>query len=161
MRSVTVLFVDDEARSLAALERHLVKEPYAKRFAHSARKALEIMAEEPVHVIVCDMRMPEMDGLTLLRKVKGLYPETVRVVLSAVTQVAQILPCINSGEVFRYVAKPLEPAEFRRTLRDAIARHLSLREQRELVERLRNSNEELKSALEKCEGEEERDRGNP
>jgi len=136
MRSVTVLFVDDEARSLAALERHLVKEPYAKRFAHSARKALEIMAEEPVHVIVCDMRMPEMDGLTLLRKVKGLY-------------------------VFRYVAKPLEPAEFRRTLRDAIARHLSLREQRELVERLRNSNEELKSALEKCEDEEEKDRGNP
>lgn len=146
MKDITILFVDDEQNILNALERNLLKEPYKKRFAGSGKAALDIMAAEPVHVIVSDMKMPEMDGLTLLREVKEKYPETVRVVLSGFTQVAQIIPAINTGEIFRYVTKPLEPVEFRETLQEAVNFYLLNRDRKELVDKLQRQNEELQIA---------------
>jgi len=149
MKDVTILFVDDEANILKSLRRSLLKEPYGKRFAGSGREALEILEKEPVHVIVCDMKMPEMDGLTLLRKVKERHPEVVRMVLSgAATDVFQLVEAINTGEIFRYVLKPLEPSVFKETLRAAIDHYLIHRDRRELVERLERRNRELEVALE-------------
>jgi YesN/AraC family two-component response regulator len=96
MNVMNVLFVDDETYTLRAIERLLRKEGFGKYFADSAARALQIMAEVPIHIIVADIRMPEVDGLTLLIKVKEKYPETVRLALSACTQTAQLLPCINT-----------------------------------------------------------------
>ena len=62
----TVLFVDDEAQVLRSLRRGLLDEPYDTLFATSAEKALQIMDENQVHVIVTDMRMPVISGLQLL-----------------------------------------------------------------------------------------------
>jgi response regulator RpfG family c-di-GMP phosphodiesterase len=52
------------------------------------------------------MRMPEMDGLTLLKEVKGKYPMTVRIVLSGYTQLQQILATINQVDIFKFITKP-------------------------------------------------------
>jgi DNA-binding NtrC family response regulator len=121
MEKRTVLFVDDEENVLSALRRGLLDEPYHTLFAHSGREALEILARSPVHVIVTDMRMPEMGGLDLLRTVKREYPHVVRMVLSGYTQVTTLLTAINQGEVFRFVTKPwrLED-EFKPAVREAV-----------------------------------------
>ncbi len=121
MEKRTVLFVDDEENVLSALRRGLLDEPYNTLFAHSGREALEILARSPVHVIVTDMRMPEMSGLDLLRTVKREYPHIVRMVLSGYTQVTTLLTAINQGEVFRFVTKPwrLED-EFKPAVREAV-----------------------------------------
>ncbi len=121
MEKRTVLFVDDEENILSALKRGLLDEPYNTLFARSGREALEILARSPVHVIVTDMRMPEMAGLDLLRTVKQDYPHVVRMVLSGYTQVTTLLTAINQGEVFRFVTKPwrLED-EFKPAVREAI-----------------------------------------
>jgi two-component system response regulator HupR/HoxA len=121
MEKRTVLFVDDEENVLSALRRGLLDEPYNLLFARSGREALEILAHSPVHVIVTDMRMPEMSGLDLLRIVKKEYPHVVRMVLSGYTQVTTLLTAINQGEVFRFITKPWRlDDEFKPAVREAV-----------------------------------------
>jgi putative nucleotidyltransferase with HDIG domain len=79
-----ILFVDDEPRVLEGLEDLLARHrrKWEMGFAPGGAAALERMRQTPYDVIVTDMRMPEMDGATLLRIVKDEHPETVRFVLS-------------------------------------------------------------------------------
>ena len=106
MEKRTVLFVDDEENILKSLRRGLIDEPYSKLFANSGREALEILREKEVHVVVTDMRMPEMSGLDLLRSIKKDYPKITRMVLSGYTQVSTLLTAINEGEIFKFITKP-------------------------------------------------------
>jgi len=106
MRNTTVLFVDDEAGILNAIRRIVINENYLSLYADSGQKALEIMKKTTVSVLVADISMPGMDGLSLLRQTKELYPDVVRIVLSGCTQILDILPIINQGEIFRFITKP-------------------------------------------------------
>jgi DNA-binding NtrC family response regulator len=82
MSNYDVLFVDDEPNALEAFERQLRKR-FSIRTAESAREALKILEKYgPCAVIVSDMRMPGMDGIQLLSRVKDLYPDTVRIMLT-------------------------------------------------------------------------------
>jgi CheY-like chemotaxis protein len=103
----TVLFVDDDEPTLRSLERGLLDESYNKLFAKSSKEALEILPCEDVHVIVTDMRMPEMTGLELLRIVRKEYPNIVGIVLTGYELDAELQKAVENGEVFKLVAKPL------------------------------------------------------
>lgn len=106
-----VLFVDDEPNILNAIKRAVLDETFDARFALCGQEALEILENESIGVIVTDIRMPGMDGLTLLRKVKEKYPETVRIVLSGYTQLGQVIATINQGEIFQFITKPWKMEE--------------------------------------------------
>ncbi|NCC51845.1 MAG: response regulator [Spartobacteria bacterium] len=143
-----VLFVDDEVNILHSLERFLLHEPYQQRFVDSGQKALELLRQESFQVVVSDLRMPVMDGLTLLRTVKEEHPDILRMVLTGYTQVPQILATINSGEIYRYLTKPLnQPEEIITTLRQALDYQRLRRDRLELVENLEKRNTELEAAL--------------
>lgn len=121
MEQRTVLFVDDDERLLASLKRGLLDEPYNALFVGSGKEALQILGQQEIHVLVTDMRMPEMGGLQLLREVKQRYPHVVRMVLSGYTQVTTVLTAVNQGEVFRYITKPWKlDEEFKPMIREAI-----------------------------------------
>jgi len=121
MENRTVLFVDDEEKVLSSLKRGLLDESYNKLFATSGKEALELLKQNEVHVIVTDMKMPEMTGLDLLRIVKQEYPHIVRVVLSGYTQITTLLTAINQGEIFRFITKPWKlEEEFKGVVRQAI-----------------------------------------
>ncbi len=121
MEEKTVLFVDDEEKLLNSLRRGLFDEPYHTLFANSGKKALEILEHNEVHVLVTDMRMPEMGGLDLLKIVKEQYPRIVRMVLSGYTQVTTLLTAINQGEIYKFVTKPWKlEEEFKPSIREAI-----------------------------------------
>jgi two-component system, NtrC family, response regulator HupR/HoxA len=121
MEKRTVLFVDDEEKILTSLKRGLLDEPYNTLFANSGKEALEVLEKKEVHVIVTDMRMPEMGGLELLKAVKEKHPTIVRMVLSGYTQVSTVLTAINQGEIFRFITKPwnLED-EFKPAIQEAV-----------------------------------------
>lgn len=117
----TILFVDDEVRLLRSIQRGLLDEPYNLLFAESGQEALKLLEENQVHIIVTDMRMPEMSGLDLLRIVKEKYPHIVRIVLSGYTQVTTLLTAINQGEIFRFITKPWKmEGEFKEILKQAV-----------------------------------------
>jgi len=121
MEKRAVLFVDDEKKILTSLKRGLLDEPYETLFANSGKEALEVLKRKEVHVIVTDMRMPEMTGLDLLRIVKKDYPHIVRMVLSGYTQISTLLTAINQGEVYKYITKPWKLEEdFKPSIREAI-----------------------------------------
>ncbi|MCT4620550.1 MAG: response regulator [Marinisporobacter sp.] len=106
MKNNTVLFVDDDTHIISSLRRGLMDEEYKKEFAYSGEQALNIMENTKVSVIVTDMRMPKMNGLTLLKIISEKYPDVVKVVLSGYTQLPQILATINQVNIFKFVTKP-------------------------------------------------------
>ncbi len=120
-RKPSVLFVDDEPAMVRSIKRVMQREHYISRFALSAREAMDVIANQDVDVVVSDLKMPGMDGLTFLREVKRRYPDVVRIVLTSYSQITQVLATVNRGEVFRFLTKPVEDAEeFRQTIRTAI-----------------------------------------
>lgn len=110
-RRNAVLFVDDEIQVLNALKRGLMDQNYTCYFATSGKDALRILEKQRISVIVTDMRMPEMNGLQLLREVSLISPRTVKIVLTGYTQISQVLATINSVDIFRFVTKPWDLKE--------------------------------------------------
>ncbi len=151
MEKRTVLFVDDEERVLGCLKGGLLDEPYKTLFADSGKEALEILQENEVHVIVTDMRMPDMDGLELLGIVKKDYPNIVRMVLSGYTQVTTLLTAINQGEIFRFITKPWDFEEdFKPAIREAIEYYISKNQSEGPAEEaVQHKNEDAEKVLEK------------
>jgi len=136
----TILFVDDEARLLRSIERGMLDEPYRLLFAESGKEALQLLAENEVHALVTDMRMPEMSGLELLKLVKEQYPQIVRIVLSGYTQVTTLLTAINQGEIFRFITKPWKMEEdFKPAIRQAIEQYCREAERDKLMAQLAGS----------------------
>jgi len=118
----TVLFVDDDEIVLQSLERGLMDESYNKLFVKSCKEALEILRREEVHIVVTDMRMPEMTGLELLRTIRKDYPHIVGMVLSGYEQDAALKTAVERGEIFRLITKPwkLGEADFEALVRRAV-----------------------------------------
>lgn len=120
----TILFVDDEPDLILSLRRFLRKEPYRTLFADGGANALDIMASEKVDIIVTDLRMPNMDGMELLAAVKKRYPDVIRMILSATQDIDRTIDAINTGEVYRFISKPLEPEMFKEILLGSVEYHL-------------------------------------
>ncbi|SFM47979.1 EAL domain-containing protein [Rugamonas rubra] len=122
----TLLLVDDEPDNLAALRRLLRKEGYRVLTAAGGAEALELLALEPAQVIVSDQCMPGMSGAAFLGLVKGLYPQTVRMILSGHADLAAVTDAINQGAVYKFLSKPWDDDALRQHIRDAFARQRHL-----------------------------------
>ena len=101
-----VLFVDDEANILRTMKRIFHGKPFKLVLADSAQKALEFMQSNTVHVVVSDMKMPEMNGAEFLAKVAVSFPHTYRIVLSGFADLESTLEVINNGKIHRFLQKP-------------------------------------------------------
>ncbi|HZP31634.1 MAG TPA: response regulator [Acidimicrobiia bacterium] len=121
-----LLFVDDEANVLSGLQRLL--RPYRRQwemtFALGGARALEILAEDPVDVIVTDVRMPGMDGVELLRVVRERYPAMVRIVLSGQVDPESAISLTTLAHQF--LSKPCEPETLVGALTRATTSHTAL-----------------------------------
>lgn len=117
--SVKVLFVDDDDANLVVCEAACADE-FDVVTASSAEAALEVMRREEVGVIVADQRMPGTTGVELLERVRVEYPDTVRVLITAYSDIHAAINAINRGRVRRYLRKPWEPGELKAELRDAL-----------------------------------------
>jgi diguanylate cyclase (GGDEF)-like protein/PAS domain S-box-containing protein len=116
----TVLLVDDEANILASLKRTLRREGYDILTATSAAEGFSLLAKNSVQVIVSDQRMPEMNGTEFLSRVKNLYPETVRMVLSGYSEISAVTDSINKGAVYRFMLKPWDDERLKEEISGAL-----------------------------------------
>ena len=134
MEKPTILFVDDQEVTLAALKRAFLDEPYEKIFVHSGKEAIEILEKQQVHVIVTDLGMPEMDGRQLLKIVMEKYPHTVRMILSSQSNINTLLTAVNEGKVFKFITKPWKlEEEFKPAINEAIEYYATLTQQKQAV----------------------------
>jgi serine/threonine-protein kinase len=120
-----LLFVDDEERVTNAL-RAVFRDTYDVATAAGGAEALELVRRQPFHVVVSDQRMPGMLGVELLREVKLLQPNAVRILLTGYSDLAAIVGSVNDGEVYRFISKPWNQDELRGTMAEAVTIAIAL-----------------------------------
>lgn len=112
-----ILLVDDEKQILRSLQRVFAETEYEIYTANSGPEALQLLAEVKVDLVISDMRMPHMDGHSLLKKVKSLYPATLRIILSGYTDENQIFKSLLDGSSRLYLLKPWDNDHLLRIVR--------------------------------------------
>lgn len=124
-KKARILFVDDEERILNAL-RSIFRRDYHVFTAVNGAEAMEFVTKFKPQVVVSDQRMSEMTGIELLRKVRDVSPNTVRILLTGYSDLAAIVGSINDGEVFRYISKPWDNDDIQSIVAEAVAVALEL-----------------------------------
>ena len=112
--------------------------------AGGGQEALELLAREPVDLVISDMRMPNMDGAQFLAKVREGWPGAVRILLTGYSDITSTVNAINNGEIYRYIAKPWEDNDVLLLVRHAMERKALEREKRRLEALTARQNEELR-----------------
>ena len=141
----TLLLVDDEPSILSALRRLFRPQGYRILVADSGAAALELVANDPVDLVISDMRMPGMDGARFLEKIRHLHPRAIRILLTGYADISSTIAAINGGEIHRYIAKPWDDNDILLVVREALARRELEVRNRELTELTGRQNEELRS----------------
>ena len=130
-----VLYVDDEPSNLVVFEAGLEGEMPVLT-ASSGGRALELMREHEVAVLLTDQRMPGMSGVELMSKVRAEHPDVIRMLVTAYSDVEAAVDAINDGQVHVYLRKPWEPVELKLALSQARDRYLTTRRLADLERRL-------------------------
>ncbi|HNW59443.1 MAG TPA: response regulator [bacterium] len=128
-RTGTVLIVDDEAIIRESLQHWLEMEGYRVFTAENGEKALQLCKFEHFDVGVFDIRMPGMDGITLLRQTRSSFPEMAVIMMTAFASIEDAVQCISSG-AHDYVIKPFPPEKLSHAIRNLLeSRQLHARQQ--------------------------------
>ncbi|SFU56253.1 EAL domain-containing protein [Pseudoduganella namucuonensis] len=125
VRYKTLLLVDDDPGVLSSLRRLLRLDGYRLLSAGSAAEGFDLLARHEVQVILCDQRMPHMSGTEFLDRVKEMYPDIFRIVLTGYTDLDSIVQAVNRGAIYRFYTKPWDNRVLRDDLRAAF-RHYGL-----------------------------------
>ncbi len=139
----TLLIVDDDEHVRRALRRVLRRAKAKILDAPDAAVALQLLAQEPVQVVVSDYRMPGMSGVEFLRAVKERWPRIQRVLLTGQADSTAIEEAVNQSEIFRFIWKPWDDAHLIITIQSAIDQYWMVDENSRLQGLLTLRNDEL------------------
>jgi response regulator RpfG family c-di-GMP phosphodiesterase len=148
----TILCVDDEPNIVRALQRLLRDTGHRILTATSGEEALQLMGTEHVDLLISDLMMPGMSGTALMQRVRMLWPQVTRLLLTGHTDLAAAIAAINEGQVSRYLTKPWDDTELTHTIGE-LFHHRGLEEDKHRLEALTQAqNAELKGLNSKLEG---------
>ena len=103
---LNILVVDDEVQATNMLSKFLTKEGHSVAAAHNGAEAVDACAKAMPDIIVMDIRMPVMDGLETLKRIKKDNPDTEVIMITAVGEVYIAVECMKSGAI-GYLSKPI------------------------------------------------------
>jgi response regulator RpfG family c-di-GMP phosphodiesterase len=128
-----ILFVDDEPNLLEGVKRQL-HSLFKVETVTGGAQALEMMnTAGPIAVIVSDMRMPDMDGIQLLRRIKDSAPQTVRIMLSGNADLQTAMDAVNEGSIFRFLSKPCPTETLVKALEAGLEQYRKVAAEQELL----------------------------
>ncbi len=122
MSKGTILLVDDDPAILRGLKRILEREGYAVEAVTAADKALSLLGRQLFDLVITDLMMPGMDGLTLLAEIKKRSPHTPVVMLTGHGSMEVVVQALRRG-VSDFVTKPYRPEELLHIVRREVAQH--------------------------------------
>jgi response regulator RpfG family c-di-GMP phosphodiesterase len=126
--------VDDDSNILDGYRRSLSRE-FLIETAMGGEQALKLAADSgPYAVVVSDMRMPGMDGIQLLSKIKAQSPDTIRVMLTGNAEIETAINAINEGSIFRFLTKPCSKEMMAKTLTAALVQYRLVTAEKQLLE---------------------------
>ena len=118
-----ILLVDDEINILNSFKR-ILRNRFPFDVAQSGDEALALIEKNSTYaVVVSDMRMPGMDGITLLNKIKEVSPNTTRIMLTGNADQQTAIDAVNVGDVFKFMNKPCNATNFINTLESGVAQY--------------------------------------
>jgi response regulator RpfG family c-di-GMP phosphodiesterase len=129
-----ILMVDDEDAVLVGYQRMFRNEFQIETAPGGAAALAALEASGPFAVVVSDMRMPEMDGTQLLRKVKLLAPDAVRIMLTGDADVRSAVTAVNEGSIFRFLTKPCNKDTLAKALTAGLMQYRLLTAEKDLLE---------------------------
>ena len=143
-----LLVVDDEEMVVTSLRTLLGMEmPYQVLGLTSPKAALALIRHNPIDLVISDFIMPEMDGLTFLKDVRGLYPEASLIVLTGYADKQSAIRAINEVGLFQYLEKPWDNEDLLHIIEDGLNRRLAVHRlqeySRELEARVRGLESDL------------------
>jgi response regulator RpfG family c-di-GMP phosphodiesterase len=141
--NLTLLLVDDEPNVLKSLRRLLIDTEYKVYSSDSAENAWAYLEKEKIQLVISDYRMPGMNGVEFLNKVREKYPETIRIILSGYADVMAIVDAINDGQVYRFVTKPWNDQELLTSIMRAFEQYTLKEENAKLYAELHGRNADL------------------
>jgi CheY-like chemotaxis protein len=122
----TILVVDDDEDVALSLKEMLLLDGYHVLTAGSAAEGFELLARNRVSIVVSDLWMPVMNGSEFLRRVRQIYPDTVRIMVSGYADLASVTEAVNQGAIYKFVSKPWDYHTMRERISDAFMYHESL-----------------------------------
>jgi response regulator RpfG family c-di-GMP phosphodiesterase len=132
-----ILFVDDEPDVLEGYERLLHKE-FSVHTAVGAARGLEAIAaaeQKPFAIVVSDIRMPEMDGVQFLSRVRVISPDSVRIALTGHADIQTATDAVNEGSIFRFLTKPCAKDVLAKALTAGLVQYRLIVAEKELLEK--------------------------
>jgi response regulator RpfG family c-di-GMP phosphodiesterase len=143
-----ILCVDDEESILKGFQLNLRKD-FELHLASNGAEGLEVFdREKGFALVLSDMRMPQMDGATLLSEIKKRDPEVVTVLLTGHTDFESAMSAVNEGSIFRMLSKPCPPEMLIKVLGDGLAQHDLVKSKRILLDQtLRGAVDALAQSL--------------
>lgn len=128
-KKISILIVDDEVSVRDSLYNWFIEDGYHVACAENARTALSIIENEPFDIVLADIKMPGMDGLEMLRRIKFLKSESIVIVMTAFATVDTAVQALKDG-AFDYITKPFDPDDLSHLIRNA-SKQISLAEENE------------------------------
>lgn len=114
-----ILYIDDEQENLDSFQIAFYLK-YEIFTAISTSKAEEILEKEAIKVVICDQKMDDETGLEFIDRIKPKYPEVVFTLLTGYVELPLVLESLNSGNIYRFMAKPMEKEEIVQTIKNAV-----------------------------------------
>lgn len=127
MSELKLLVVDDEAVALKNLCHILRKEGYAVTSAKSGKQALKHLDKEEFALVLTDLKMPQVDGMQVLTRVKSLYPKTEVIMITGFSTVDSAVESLKAG-AYHYIAKPFKLDQVRKVVHEATQKYQLLTE---------------------------------
>lgn len=107
MNRETILVVDDDEDVLGLIEKHLSHRGYEVITAYDGEQALRLLERVRFDLVITDLKMPRMDGMEVLRRVKAAYPDTEVIILTGHGTMDSAIEALRDGGAFDYLQKPL------------------------------------------------------
>ncbi|HRY98259.1 MAG TPA: sigma-54 dependent transcriptional regulator, partial [Bacteroidales bacterium] len=148
-KKVSILIVDDEESVRDSLSNWFTEDGYRVAAAEHARKALSMLQNERFDIILADLKMPGMDGLEMLRRIRTLDSEAVVIVMTAFATVDTAVQALKDG-AFDYITKPFDPDDLSHLIRNA-SRQISLSQENEMLRQRVDTLESVEDLIGKSE----------
>lgn len=143
---INVLYLDDELENLRSFDASFRKF-FNIYTATSVAQAEEIIQNNEIHVAISDQKMPGITGVEFFESLVSKYPDVMRVLMTAYSDLDILVDAINKGQVYRYFAKPWNREEIVSTVYGAYKIYKDRKEARRINEQLKETNEQLEFML--------------
>lgn len=138
-----ILFVDDEENILKSLRRHFSGLGYNVYTANSGEVALNILDKENIDAVISDMRMPEMDGQTLLKEVSTKWPDVSRILLTGYADLNSVISAVNVGKIHYCLTKPWHENQIESIVKLSVETKLLKEKNKDLTKKVLAQNDAL------------------